>query len=317
MNKVLGPRAREIIALKPRAWEHWLFSQVFADLIAEVKGEGAWEANSRANFVYNSQEIDSLTAFNAWAKAQALALSRCLADFNECFVEPLRAASGPIGVPGNVDALIAVATELSKVYLEVHVLARHLDYCTWSFAEDFPSLSKDAFEAVYYELLDYLKDESRRLLVHFEQYGSKAVEVVSQASAKLEQGQDPGRIDAYLIKFSFRPFDDTNVNLLIALIDHVVNIGTETGMSGFVYLLTNRSMPGLVKIGHTTRASGDRIAELSKATGVPTPFELVFDQFVADSAQAERLIHESLAAYRVAANREFSRSRRTLRSRPY
>jgi hypothetical protein len=64
-------------------------------------------------------------------------------------------------------------------------------------------------------------------------------------------------------------------------------------------------MLGLVKIDHTTRASGDRIAELSRPTGVPTPFELVFDQFVDDSPQAERRIHGCLAAYRIAAKRAF------------
>lgn len=45
---------------------------------------------------------------------------------------------------------------------------------------------------------------------------------------------------------------------------------------GIVYLLTNPCMPGLVKIGMTTREDMDsRIKELY-STGVPVPFECQF-----------------------------------------
>ena len=64
--------------------------------------------------------------------------------------------------------------------------------------------------------------------------------------------------------------------------------------SGYVYLLINRSMPGLVKVGRTTRPPAERLGELSSATGVPTPFELVFDIFVPDCRSAEQLLHEVL-----------------------
>lgn len=43
--------------------------------------------------------------------------------------------------------------------------------------------------------------------------------------------------------------------------------------SGIVYVLSNPAMPGLVKIGKTTRGSVDaRLSELY-STGVPVPFE--------------------------------------------
>lgn len=75
--------------------------------------------------------------------------------------------------------------------------------------------------------------------------------------------------------------------------------------SGMVYLLVNRSMPGLVKIGRPSRSVDTRVRELSTATGVPTPFEVILDLFVRDSAKAERLVHKNLAPYHIAANREF------------
>lgn len=76
---------------------------------------------------------------------------------------------------------------------------------------------------------------------------------------------------------------------------------------GYVYALINRSMPGLVKVGRTARAPATRVAELSGATGVPTPFELVYDILVPDAASAERLLHDALSArgYRTSQTREF------------
>jgi hypothetical protein len=79
---------------------------------------------------------------------------------------------------------------------------------------------------------------------------------------------------------------------------------------GYVYLLINHAMPGLVKVGLTNRSPGERVAELSSATGVPTPFELVYDVLVPDSLEAEQFIHSHLTAlgYRLTDNREFFRA---------
>ena len=78
---------------------------------------------------------------------------------------------------------------------------------------------------------------------------------------------------------------------------------------GWVYILVNPTLPGLVKVGRTTRLPSKRVAELSQATGVATPFILVFEQAFADCAAAERDIHRVLDSrgMRVAANREFFR----------
>ena len=78
---------------------------------------------------------------------------------------------------------------------------------------------------------------------------------------------------------------------------------------GWIYVLVNSSTPGLVKVGRTTRPPADRAAELSAATGVPTPFVVAFDQAFADCNEAERLVHAELdrRGLRVAPNREFFR----------
>ena len=53
------------------------------------------------------------------------------------------------------------------------------------------------------------------------------------------------------------------------------------GEFGYVYILTNPSMPGLVKVGKTTTTPNQRMSELH-STGVPTPFELEFSISVND-----------------------------------
>lgn len=76
---------------------------------------------------------------------------------------------------------------------------------------------------------------------------------------------------------------------------------------GFVYCLANDSMPGIYKIGFTTRAPMNRVAELSAATGVPEPFYPFFYVETEDPARFEREIHRILNDFRVSENREFFR----------
>lgn len=76
---------------------------------------------------------------------------------------------------------------------------------------------------------------------------------------------------------------------------------------GIVYVLSNRLMPGIVKIGMTQRAQLDsRLKELY-TTGVPVPFDVEFacEVEVSDCAKVERALHRAFAPNRINANREF------------
>ena len=78
---------------------------------------------------------------------------------------------------------------------------------------------------------------------------------------------------------------------------------------GIVYLLTNPVMPGLVKIGMTTREDMDaRMRELY-STGVPVPFECQFACRVkkSDCVKIEKALHTAFEPQRINANREFFR----------
>jgi hypothetical protein len=83
--------------------------------------------------------------------------------------------------------------------------------------------------------------------------------------------------------------------------EDVLSVGT-----GWVYILINTSIdPSLLKIGMTTKTPEERAAEISSATGVPTPYIVAYEAQVKECARAERLVHEALCMYRVNARREF------------
>ena len=74
---------------------------------------------------------------------------------------------------------------------------------------------------------------------------------------------------------------------------------------GIIYVLTNKAMPGLVKIGKTTRNKVEiRMNELY-ATGVPLPFQCVFAGKVPDISKVEKAFHKAFGPYRINKQREF------------
>ena len=72
----------------------------------------------------------------------------------------------------------------------------------------------------------------------------------------------------------------------------------------YVYVLVNKSMPSMVKIGMTVREVEERAKEISGATGVPTPWVPVFSFKCFNSYKLEQELHAYLDAVRVSGNRE-------------
>jgi hypothetical protein len=76
--------------------------------------------------------------------------------------------------------------------------------------------------------------------------------------------------------------------------------------AGIVYVLSNEAMPGMVKIGRTSGESASkRVADLSRATGVPLPFKVEAARSVYDAVAVERAFHVAFGPYRVNPAREF------------
>jgi len=76
-------------------------------------------------------------------------------------------------------------------------------------------------------------------------------------------------------------------------------------MSNIVYLLTNPSMPDIVKIGFTSNLT-TRMRSLYSSS-VPVPFECYFACTVNDMAFVEKQLHDGFDDFRINPRREFFR----------
>ena len=68
---------------------------------------------------------------------------------------------------------------------------------------------------------------------------------------------------------------------------------------GFVYILSNETMPGLVKIGFSTRPMEERLKELNSQTGVPYPFTIEAYFGSEKPEDDEKIIHKELEKFRI------------------
>ncbi len=73
---------------------------------------------------------------------------------------------------------------------------------------------------------------------------------------------------------------------------------------GFVYVLSNESMPHLIKIGFTYSLAEDRSKQLFN-TSVATPFAIEFRLMTSMPKEVEGRVHDFLSKFRVSRNREF------------
>lgn len=75
-------------------------------------------------------------------------------------------------------------------------------------------------------------------------------------------------------------------------------------MKGYVYVLSNPSMPNLYKIGMTARSVEERIKELN-TTGVPTPYRIEIKIKTNNAKQLEKVLHRDFNDFRINNKREF------------
>lgn len=74
---------------------------------------------------------------------------------------------------------------------------------------------------------------------------------------------------------------------------------------GFIYILSNQSMPNLYKIGKTERSPTKRAIELSASSGVPTPFSVLIFAESNSINEYEYYLHNIYEKYRSNEKREF------------
>jgi hypothetical protein len=77
--------------------------------------------------------------------------------------------------------------------------------------------------------------------------------------------------------------------------------------AGWIYILSTREFPDLLKIGMTTRTVEQRAQEINGATGVAVPFGVRRCWRVMDPQSAEKIVHLRLRDFRLRNDREFFR----------
>jgi hypothetical protein len=73
----------------------------------------------------------------------------------------------------------------------------------------------------------------------------------------------------------------------------------------WVYILVNSTMPNLVKIGFTDKTPDKRAEQISRSTGVPLKFSVVYAFKCFNAHALEIELHKYLKDYRVNNDREF------------
>lgn len=74
---------------------------------------------------------------------------------------------------------------------------------------------------------------------------------------------------------------------------------------GFVYILKNPAMPGLYKVGATSRSPHARALDLYRSSGVPEPYQVVCHVEVALPFRVEQGLHQWMHHFRASVHREF------------
>ncbi|MBO4560797.1 MAG: GIY-YIG nuclease family protein [Bacteroidaceae bacterium] len=147
------------------------------------------------------------------------------------------------------------------------------------------------------------------IAAHFKQYDVLLDDFINSTHGKYEvrsketsKGENITKIKAYGFVETFIDGHSIRQNAL----NQMMSDDDSTGQ-GYVYVMINPSLPDMVKIGKTTKDPNERAKELSTATGVPTPFVVVFYKPFTNCDAAELTIHNYLEdqGYRVSENREF------------
>ena len=75
--------------------------------------------------------------------------------------------------------------------------------------------------------------------------------------------------------------------------------------NGWLYILSRKDEPDILKVGMTTRSVTERVKEINSATGVLRPYSAREVYEVENAKEAEKLVFKLLADYRIREDREF------------
>ena len=305
---------QRLVQDRPRFWEHSLTVELLKPQISEIS-KSLDEACAGMRF--RKTRIMSLEEYLGWCQSQLGDLTRIMEIMRSVIEDGFLLAWGPPGKPGNAveikraverfvgagQALVEWEAERCSVVPPEHVEKAH-DLMTGWAKEIFLSFRSMPIEmerligvpgdheipvrlrcpdfGPFREQLDRILDSGQHILS--QEQTPPAPTVVADDSPKVDRQPDT----------TMPPSGPGGPE-----------ISRLTG--GFLYVLVNSAMPGLVKVGKTQRDPETRAQELSGVTGIPTPFVVAYNEWFKDCSAAEDFVHAYLEemGYRLAENREF------------
>lgn len=109
---------------------------------------------------------------------------------------------------------------------------------------------------------------------------------------KLE-GEDPYKMRK-AVAFSLIPSDEPGWEEVTYYGEGILDPTLSVRRPEWVYVLVNKSMPGICKIGMTTTSVNQRVQEINSATGVITPWFPVYKYKCINSRRLEEEVHRQL-----------------------
>lgn len=318
----ISDKASEISTTRPRAWEYSLLAQVMCDEIDRhrEKFQKITLNNTEPPQSFFIDSSDSLNIYIKWLQSKLSELEGLAIRFSTLITDNDVAAFGPPGQAGNSELIIQVARQAGNLYASAIDFLSEVRSHRWEFSQAVLSkMFEESCTGIFIKLRDNLISEGISVIRFYERFGPEVLRRIQQSIDKALPGESLD-LDLFMT-FEIKVEMNGEFERAILIMEkftadaeavakfHEREDGEITPYrnpnSGYIYLLMNESMPGLFKIGKTTRTTEQRVKELDSATGVPTSFLVIYEMFVEDCHVAEKYVHERLDKYRVSERREF------------
>ena len=321
--------AQNIIDTKPSYWEFMLFGQVLDDEVrridsATVLNQALPPHKDESLCFYIDSNIKG-SEYIRWMTAKVKELTSLADDMPIVFNQYSTDAFGPPGQPGNQEKIVDLSLKIAPFYTKARQYSFEAPFLRYICSSEVNPILNDFIDAAWRQTHTYIVSEAQAYTKFLRNLGA---DIVSRIDQFTKSADSNARLNLQMNhKFGKLALDSAALELRIqqALAEQLDSIEKKIeesfltseadipamvavqGDAGYVYVLANGSMPGVVKVGKTTRNATERAKELSTSTGVPTPFIVVYEQFFEDCSVAEKHIHAMLEerGFRTARNREF------------
>lgn len=303
----ISEKAMEIIILRPVVWECTLMAQIVCDQIENIQNS-IQDESPKSFSIYSSE---SIRAYINWVKYKLFELEKNPYDLSNILAENIDCLINPSDKQIDPQKIIFVANRIAESYSNALSLLNEVRTHQWEISSTYIPEVIHNLNIFFNHRRDELVSECTVVVRFFEQYGPEILKRIQHGiaiskpneSLQLDLSQNV-KIHIHTSEYANRALQ-TLIEIASSSEEKSPILDSSNRNSGYLYLLMNSSMPGLFKIGKTTRTTDQRIKELDSATGVPTPFVLIYEVFVVDCHQAEKFVHEKLDRYRNSEKREF------------